>query len=75
MSCASCKTHGYHSDDGWYCCACNPCFPAAARLSLESGETLPMSELEVGDKVQTGMKSVTMSELQVGDRGQTGRNI
>ena len=32
-----------------------------------------MSELKVGDKVQTGKKSVAMSELQVGDKVQTGR--
>ena len=31
-----------------------------------------MSELQVGDKVQTGMKSVRVSELQVGDKVQTG---
>ena len=31
-----------------------------------------MSELKIGDKVQTGMKLVTMSELQVGDKVQTG---
>ena len=31
-----------------------------------------MSELQIGDQVQTGMKSVTMSELQIGDQVQTG---
>ena len=31
-----------------------------------------MSELQIGDKVKTGMKSLTMSELQIGDKVQTG---
>ena len=42
------------------CCAeCNPssgCFPAGARISLESGESLTMSQLQTGNRVQTGME-------------------
>ena len=29
---------------------------------------MTMSELQVGDRVQTGKKLVTMSELQIGDQ-------
>ena len=32
-----------------------------------------MSELQIGDRVQTGEKSVKMSELQIADRLQTGK--
>ena len=31
------------------------CFPSAARVSLENGKSVMMSELQIGDKVQTGM--------------------
>ena len=43
-----------------YCCDCSPpppsseCFPATATVSLENGETVTMSELQIGDKVATG---------------------
>ena len=51
-------------DDGSYC-VCGEgtgaiCFPSSARVSPENGEKVTMSELLIGDKVQTGMKSVTM---------------
>ena len=36
------------------CKKCNKCFPATARLSLENGKSIMMSELQVGDRVQTG---------------------
>ena len=49
------------------------CFPSTATVNLENGKTVTMSELQLGDKVQTGIKSVTMSELQVGDKVQTNR--
>ena len=39
------------------------CFPSAANVLLENGKTITMSELQTGDRVQTGMKSVTMSKL------------
>ena len=49
------------------CCKCinrTPgCFPAEARISLENGKAVKMSELKVGDRVQTGKKSVTISEF------------
>ena len=35
------------------CCTCK-CFPATARVSLENGKSVAMSELQVGDKVKTG---------------------
>ena len=34
------------------------CFPVSARLSLESGKSVAMSELQIGDKVQTGMQTM-----------------
>ena len=30
------------------------CFPSTARVKLDNGESVRMSELQVGDKVQTG---------------------
>ena len=42
------------------------CFPSTATVKLENGKTVTMSELQSGDKVETGMKSVTMSQLQIG---------
>ena len=37
------------------CCECgNGCFPSTARLTLENGKFKTMSELNMGDKVQTG---------------------
>ena len=41
------------------CCGCN-CFPAAARVSLETGETITMAELKRGDRVKTGDISFTI---------------
>ena len=70
--------HDYEvfDDEGRQCCKCREytakCFPAAGGVFLNNGKLVKMSELQVGDRVQTGMKSVTMSELQVGDRVQTG---
>ena len=40
------------------------CFPADSKVSLGGGETVKMSQLQVGDKVQTGMKYVI--NIQVG---------
>ena len=34
----------------------NPCFPGTAQVILETGKSVTMSELQIGDKVQTGMK-------------------
>ena len=40
--------------DGLTCCAC---FPATARVALESGKSVTMSELQMGDRVQTGRET------------------
>ena len=40
-------------DDSSRCCKC-VCFPATARLSLDTGETKTMDEIKRGDKVKTG---------------------
>ena len=38
------------------CCKCeSSCFPAAAKCFLENGESVTMSELKLGDQVQTGI--------------------
>ena len=38
------------------CCNCHKydCFPSAGKVKLENGKVVQMSELQVGDKVQTG---------------------
>ena len=41
---------GFH---GAVCCHCK-CFPSIARVSLENGKSKTMTELQIGDKVQTG---------------------
>ena len=33
------------------------CFPSTARVNLENGKVIKMSELQIGDKVQTGIVS------------------
>ena len=42
----------------WECCECPPppsgCFPSTARMTLESGKSVTMSELQTGDRVQAG---------------------
>ena len=30
------------------------CFPSTAKVTLNNGKSITMSELEIGDKVQTG---------------------
>ena len=40
---------------GTICCECDKsCFPAGARVSLETGETITMAELKRGHTVKTG---------------------
>ena len=46
-----------------FCCNCpgdnsnNPmCFPAKSTVNLATGKTVKMSGLQIGDKVQTGIK-------------------
>ena len=40
------------------CCECSSssssCFPATSKVKLMNGKSVPMSELQVGDEVQTG---------------------
>ena len=55
---------------GWaaHCCFPSPqpeecqnkkeCFPSTAQLILENGKSVAMSELQVGDRVQTGILSI-----------------
>ena len=40
--------------DGLKCCKC---FPGTARVTLERGESITMSELKIGDRVQTGRET------------------
>ena len=35
----------------WECC---DCFPASAKVSLENGKSVTMSELQMGDAVKSG---------------------
>ena len=46
------------------CCTCR-CFPSTARVSLENGESVMMSELQIGDKVQTGKEIHESVKIQV----------
>ena len=59
------------NNGGIICCECG-CFPFAATVNMANGKSVLMSELQIGDKVQTGIKSALISELQIGDRVQTG---
>ena len=58
MGCDACRREGELS-----CCNCpadnsnNPmCFPDKSTVNLSTGKTVKMSELQIGDKVQTGIK-------------------
>ena len=63
----SCPTHCYaQCGSTFHCCTGTPttttttaspgnCFPSSARVMLENGKSVTMSELQIGDKVQTGM--------------------
>ena len=59
FKCASCRE--YCVSQGPFTCYntennnCNDCsFPASARVFLENGQSVPMSELKIGDRVQSG---------------------
>ena len=41
------------------------CLPSTARVSLENGKSVAMSELRVGDRVQTGEKKFIVSNMAV----------
>ena len=36
------------------------CFPSSAKVKLESGKIVPMSELQIGDQVQIGIKRLCL---------------
>ena len=45
----------YVGNGQFECGSCgSTCFPGTARLTLENGKAVSMSELQVGDRVQTG---------------------
>ena len=52
---------GRNEDYAYHCCDCPPpppprrCFPSTAKVSLENGISVKMSELQVGDHVQIGI--------------------
>ena len=46
--------------DIFSCCDCgsSSCFPSTSKVNLESGKSVTMSELQLGDRVKTGKKSL-----------------
>ena len=61
---------GEYSGDG----GDDGCFPSSARIYLENGNIIAMSELQIGDQVKTGKKSFVILKLKKGDQIQTGKN-
>ena len=59
-----CIGDGCHSCEPFapgVCCGCKrSCFPSTARVSLENGKSVMMSELRIGDKVQTCKSKIIM---------------
>ena len=64
-ACGVCDSENYDDgddyvfdDEGRECCRyvdrTPECFPAAARVFLENGKMVKISELQIGDRVQTG---------------------
>ena len=53
-----CSDYDYNTDE----CACTGCgcFPSESKVTLLGGETRIMSQLQVGNKVKAGMKSLSM---------------
>ena len=51
------------------------CFPSTSTVNLNNGKTVIMSELQVGDKVQTGIKPGLKHKINVGDRVMQGYKI
>ena len=68
-----CYKSGWIADCCWpvedddICVYDTGCFPSSAMLSLGNGKTMVMSELEVGDRVQTGMNKyrLTLSKSNI----------
>ena len=54
---AACSNDG---GDTISCCECpkKGCFPSSAKVYLENGKSATMSELQIGDQVQTGNKNI-----------------
>ena len=42
------------NDECYECCNC-ACFPSMAKVQLQNGKTVTMSELQIGNQVQTGI--------------------
>ena len=51
------RTMFLYSDQG-------ACFPSMAKVKLENGKTVTMSELQTGDRVQTGM-TIKMFQIYI----------
>ena len=51
----SCRSK-YYNDDAWYCCSCDDtvCFQSAAKVNLENGKTVEMSQLGKGGSHSDG---------------------
>ena len=51
--CASAEDRG--TQENYYaCCSAPDCFPASAKVTLENGKSVAMSELQIGDTVKSG---------------------
>ena len=56
-------------DNTYHCCVAPPppppasenCFPSSARLMLESGKSVTMSELKIGDRIETGEQILSLN--------------
>ena len=58
QGCKACKVSGFVPP--YHCCNCSStCFPSEASLILENGKSVAMSQLQVGDKVETGKLNST----------------
>ena len=71
LECSLCQDRCYnHFPIEFHCCQCGSCFPAAARVSLETGETITIGKLKRGDRVKTGEYNHHDVNLQVNKRDQ-----
>ena len=44
---------------------CGSCFPSSTRVTLENGQSETMSELHIGDKVQTGIRGALCNNYKL----------
>ena len=44
--------------------SCGSCFPSSATVNLENGKSRAMSDLQIGDKVQTGISFTTIIKIK-----------